>query len=296
MRILYVPIGSFCHPKIIIRDTNRDILESLPFDFHSTPHLSSISRVFKELYETNEYQIEYKNILYEHKDEQLVVSDKNDMYIVHYFYKNDLIDSTTEYPCSTENIKEEKKIEVKEKLEKRFLRLLHYINKKDDIICFLRIENYENWNWDYEVQELTSILSNFKNNNKYLIYTQALLDENVDYRKTNQISYKYSIPVIFYKELYDDNVLVCKKELFTNILEDFENLLNNHSNIIEIENQNGIEKYYLDFEKKTIFKLTDLNLFSTFHIENDILYINTAIYGYEKYYYHLENKRYVFFT
>ena len=29
MKILYIPLGSFCYPKMIIRETNREISESL---------------------------------------------------------------------------------------------------------------------------------------------------------------------------------------------------------------------------------------------------------------------------
>jgi hypothetical protein len=37
MKIYYISLGSFCYPKMIIRETNREYAESLPFDFNSSP-------------------------------------------------------------------------------------------------------------------------------------------------------------------------------------------------------------------------------------------------------------------
>lgn len=294
MKILYIPIGSFCHPKILIRDTNREIQESLPLDFHSTPHLPNIIRVFEELYETNQYSIEFKSVLSKHEGDQLVVSDKNDIYIVHYFYEKDLKDKHIGYPCNIENLKEYKKKEIKEKLEKRFQRLLKYINKKDDIICFLRIENYENRYWNEELTQLTFFLKKFNDySNKYLIYTNPLVDEKVDFRRTNQFSYQYSIPVLLYKELFTDIEMIKNKERFIKVLEDFESIMS-HPNVIEIEQNDNIEKFYIDKEKNQIFKLCDLNSFSFFFIYEDVLYIKTAVYGYQKYLFNKNTNRYVY--
>jgi len=294
MKILYIPIGSFCYSKIIIRETDRNVEESLPFDFHSTPHMSSISRIFQELYETQNYNIEYKNILSKHEEEQLVVAEKNNMYIVHYFYEQDLKNKNVEYPCPVENLYENKRKEIKEKLERRFKRLLKYLHKKEDIICFLRIENYENHSWHEELTELTSILKKFNvQNNKYLIYSNPMVDEKLDFRVMSRFSYAYDIPIFFYKELFTDMIIIHHKDLFIGMLEHFESIMN-HPNVIDIERLDKVEKYYLDREKKQIFKLCNLDLFSFFYIDNDLLYINTAIHGYETYLYNHEKKRYMY--
>jgi hypothetical protein len=60
MKIFYIPLGSFCYPKMIIRTTNREISESLPFDFNSSPHLPKVTEILKELYEKKTYNIELK--------------------------------------------------------------------------------------------------------------------------------------------------------------------------------------------------------------------------------------------
>jgi hypothetical protein len=64
-------------------------------------------------------------------------------------------------------------------------------------------------------------------------------------------------------------------------LEIFERLLNNNSSIITLNNNDSVEKYLLDPEKMKIFKLTNINNHSDFYYENDILYINTCLNGFE---------------
>ena len=59
MKINYVSLGSFCHPKIVIRDTGREYAESLPFDFNSSPSLSGVTNILRELYEKK--YLKYKN-------------------------------------------------------------------------------------------------------------------------------------------------------------------------------------------------------------------------------------------
>ena len=49
--IKYISLGSFCHPKMHIRKTNRQISKSLPFDFHSSPNTYSIYSILDKLYE-----------------------------------------------------------------------------------------------------------------------------------------------------------------------------------------------------------------------------------------------------
>ena len=74
-----------------------------------------------------------------------------------------------------------------------------------------------------------------------------------------------------------------KKYLFVGLLDTFENIVNGNS-IIHIKNKNTnmIEKYYIN-DTFTIFKMTNMRYFSTYFIENDILFINSAINEYEKY-------------
>jgi hypothetical protein len=47
-------------PKMIVRETNREISESLPFDFNSSPHLDGITNILKILQKTNTYDLNLK--------------------------------------------------------------------------------------------------------------------------------------------------------------------------------------------------------------------------------------------
>jgi hypothetical protein len=283
MKIYYIPLGSFCYPKIIIRNTNREYKESLPFDFHSSPHLNGITNILKELYETGSYNIELKEILEIYNENELCVSEKN-MYFVHFFKTYDLIKNIDTFPVNAYTyINNDKINEVLNKFKKRFIRLYNILNDPNNIICFLRIENYMNYGWKYELNEFTHVLSLFKNPNKFLIYSQELIDDNLDYKKTNILNYEFHIPILFCKHyFYDKEFFNENKQVFIDLLIYFENLLNN-PNIINIKYNNIIEKYYIDDKKKTIFKLSNLKYFSKYYIYNNVLYINNVIRGYDKY-------------
>ena len=84
MKIYYIPLGSFCYPKMIIRETNREYAQSLPFDFNSSPHLPGITNILRELYENQTYDIQLNNILEQYNGDELSISEQN-MYIVHFF-------------------------------------------------------------------------------------------------------------------------------------------------------------------------------------------------------------------
>jgi hypothetical protein len=56
--------------------------------------------------------------------------------------------------------------EVKNKFKKRFDRLVNILNDTNNILCFLRIENYDNAGWKHELEDFTKVLSLFKNPNK----------------------------------------------------------------------------------------------------------------------------------
>ena len=119
MKIFYIPLGSFCYPKMIIRETNREFSESLPFDFNSSPHLTGIVNILKELHETETYDIELNSILQIYNENELSVSEKN-MYLVHFFKTDDLIKDIIQFPASAnEYIKEEVINDVKQKFKKR---------------------------------------------------------------------------------------------------------------------------------------------------------------------------------
>jgi hypothetical protein len=279
MKINYISLGSFCHPKIVIRDTGREYSESLPFDFNSSPSLVGITNILKELYETKTYDIQLKEIICMHNENELAVSEKNDTYLVHFFKKTDLIENVETYPQPYHKLTKDSILNVKRKFKRRFERLYNLLNIKNEIICFLRIENYENPNWKEELVEFCNVLALFKNNNKYLIYSQENIDENIHFNNTKQLSYKYKIPILFYKHYFYDKILIEQRDLFTNVLESFEHLMNNNENIITVNNNNIIEKYIIDKSKSKIFKLTNLNFHSDYFMENNILIINTALYG-----------------
>lgn len=281
MKIFYIPLGSFCYPKIIIRETHREFSESLPFDFNSSPHLTGIVDILKELHEKKKYDIELNSILQIYNENELSVSEKN-MYLVHFFKTDDLKKDIIQFPASAnEYIKEEVINEVKQKFKKRFKRLLEILNDENNILCFLRIENYENFGWKYELQLLTEVLLLFKNPNKYLIYTQTLIDENLDFNKSKVLNYDYNLPILFYKYHFYDLEIIKNKENFINVFNTFENIINCES-VINIKNNDITEKYYIDNNR--IFKLTNNKFFSYCYLnDNNILNINNVIVGYEKY-------------
>jgi len=281
MKIYYISLGSFCYPKMLIRETNREISESLPFDFNSSPHLPKITNILKILYETHTYHLNLKEILEVYNNDELSVSEEN-MYIVHFFKLKDLKKDIDKLPCNVDIIKDEKINEVKMKFKKRFERLYNILNDINNIICFMRIENYDNYGWKHELIEFTEILSKFKNPNKYLIYSQKLIDDHLHFHHSNVLNYNYSVPILFYKHYFYDIEIIKNKNLFIDILLSFENILNS-DNIIHIKNNNMIEKYYMNKNKLEIYKLSNIKYFSHFFIENNILYINNVINGYEKY-------------
>lgn len=287
MKIYYISLGSFCYPKMIIRETCREFAESLPFDFNSSPHLTGITSILKDVYEKKVYDIELKEILQIYNEDELSVSEKN-MYIVHFFKTYDLLkpmpDNNTPVNAN-EYIKPEKIDDVKDKFRKRFHRLYNILNDPTNILCFMRIENYDNYGWETELKEFTYVLSLFKNPNKYLIYAQNLINSELDYKKTNVLNYDYHIPILFCKHYFYDKDIIENKHLFTDLLDYFENLmLYNNTTIIMIENRdNIIEKYYLDAVTQTIFKMSNIKYFSKYYILNGDLYINNVINGYEKY-------------
>jgi len=277
MRLIYISLGSFCYPKIIIRDTNREIQESLPFDFHSSPHLDGITNILKELYENKTYDLDMKEIIDRHNTDELTIKEKN-LYVVHFFKDRDLVKSIESFPVDISYLNENKINEVKDKFKKRFEKLYNILNDTNNILCFLRIENYENYGWKYELIEFTKTLSLFKNPNKYLIYSQQLIDDNLHFNNDFRLNYDYSIPILFYKYHFYDIEMINNKDLFINVLISFENLLEN--NILNIKHRNMIEKYYYDKDKMQIFKLTNIRYFSNAYLENnDVLYILSIIDG-----------------
>ena len=116
MNIKYIPLGSFCYPKMIIRETNRHITESLPFDFNSSPNLPNITNILKILYETGTYDINLKEIIEVYNGDELSVSEDN-MYIVHFFKLKDLKKDIDKLPCSINIIKDEVINDVKTKFK-----------------------------------------------------------------------------------------------------------------------------------------------------------------------------------
>jgi hypothetical protein len=285
MNIYYISLGSFCYPKMIIRETNREIIESLPFDFNSSPHLDKITNILKILKENNTYDINLKEVMYKYNKNELAIKEEN-MYLVHFFKDTDLIMSIEDkdFPVGIELLNKEKVDCVKHKFKKRFKRLSNIINDKNNIICFLRIENYDNYGWEYELIEFTKILSQFKNPNKYLIYSQNLIHENLHFNNTKTLNYDFDIPILFIKHFFNDNEMITNKNLFITILESFEFLMNN-DNVINIFEDNEIQKFYLDFDKKLIFRMANIKYFSTFYFEDKILFIDSKMidYGYEKF-------------
>tara|TARA_B110000037_G_C17095006_1_gene495615 strand:+ start:1153 stop:2040 length:888 start_codon:yes stop_codon:yes gene_type:complete len=274
MKIFYISLGSFCHPKILLRDTNRQIVESLPFDFHSTPGTYSIYTILEKLYYEKKYEVEFEEILYTHqfnKDQkiELAVREKSDMFFLHFFEESDLLVTPEEYPVQISYINQDKIQSVKDKFNKRFQKLYHLMNDPENVLVFLRIENYANPVWDTDLEKLTNALSLFNNKNKFLIYSQINIDEEKDFFKTNTLNYNYKIPVMCVKKLYDESIQNVLKNDFLNILDSFESIINSCL-ILCIGNEKS--KFYYDKTLNILFKLTDLHYwFKIDSMENNIM-------------------------
>jgi hypothetical protein len=137
-----------------------------------------------------------------------------------------------------------------------------------------------------EISFISHFLANILfsvNPNKFLIYSQNLIDENLHFDNVRSLNYNYSIPIFFYKYYFYDMVMINNKNIFIDLLNTFEYLINNE-NIINIMTNNIIEKYYIDKEKYKLYKLTNINYCANCFIdEYEILYINNVISGYDKY-------------
>jgi hypothetical protein len=281
MKIYYISLGSFCYPKMIIRETNREFAESLPFDFNSSPHLPGITNILKDLYYNHTYEIELKEIIEIYNENELAVSEKN-MYLVHFFKLHHLTKQIDKLPINANILNIDIVNDIKQKFKKRFERLFNILNDTNNILCFMRIENYDNFGWKYELEEFTKILSLFKNPNKYLIYSQNLIDDDLHFNNSRILNYNYHIPILFCKHYFYDKEIINNKQLFINLLTTFEYLLNN-DNILNIKNNNIIEKYYINKQKQKIYKLSNIKYYSKYYLDEKTLYINNVINGYEKY-------------
>ena len=116
-------------------------------------------------------------------------------------------------------------ISFKEKYKKRFDRLLNILNSPNNILCFLRIENYYNYDWHNELLNLTKALSLFNNPRKYLIYSQELIDDKLHFDNCRELNYDYNIPIMFIKHYFYDKEMINNKTLFITILSTFEYLM-----------------------------------------------------------------------
>lgn len=266
--IKYISLGSYCHPKMHLRKTKREISKSLPFDFHSSPNTYSIYSILDKLYENETFFHKFKEIIFEHthnseNKKELAVSDYEDIYFLHFFDIHDLIcdlnnldlyenineyyneneynnQNTTEYEkkikyplCIDNNLCINKINEVNNKFKKRYEHLNSILNNKFnkydlDILVLLRIENYNNPNWKIDVQNLANSIKQYHHPNKFLIYAQIEIDEKLDFFHTFKINYDYGFPIIFHKLLFDEKI-----SFDTNQEKIFENILINFENIIK---------------------------------------------------------------
>lgn len=261
MKICYISLGSFCHPKILLRETNRYIQESLPFDFHSTPGTYTIYNILEELYKNKKYEVNFEEILYTHQfnsthKNELAIREKNDLFFMHFFDVDDLIEIPKTYPADCSYINKNKIDVVKYKFNKRFDKLYKIMNDPENILVFLRIENYKNPVWELELSKLTNAIALFKNKNKFLIYSQINIDEKLDFFKINMLNYNYKIPVMCIKKLFDENIQTSLKDEFLNVLENFENII---KNCLTLRINNNISNFYHDNYKNKLFKLNNLD-------------------------------------
>ena len=264
MYIKYISLGSFCHPKIYIRKTKRNISESLPFDFHSTPNTYSIYSILNKLFNQKTFSHEFKEILFEHeyndtKKKELAVSDNEGIFFLHFFDLNDKLNDNIEYPIKIEdNLSNDKIIEVNNKFKKRYEKLYNILNNKNDILVFLRIENYVNKSWEVELPSLINSLKQYKNKNKFLIYTQIEISDHLDFNNHPEINYNYGFPILFYKFQFDEKITSDKfyEEKFEQIFSNFENII---SNSIYLNINNNISIFYHDKKNNLLFNLNNIN-------------------------------------
>jgi len=233
MKIKFIPLGSFCHPKIFLRNEKIEILESLPFDFHSSPNFYSIYHILKKLSSEKNIIHEFKEILYEHdfnisKNTELAVQDNYDMYFLHFFNINDLKSRPSNYPCSAEFLNYSKIKEVQDKFSKRYLFLYDILNNTEDILIFLRIENFSNPSWNEDLKNCIEALQLFKNPNKYMIYSQINIDKELDYFISGKLNFDYGIPVLFHKYQFDESITVNEDEnkKFSKLIQVYPNIFN----------------------------------------------------------------------
>jgi hypothetical protein len=219
-KICFVSLGSTCHPKVYIRNTNEITQESLPFDFNLSLDISNIFYILKKLNEDKKYNMNFTKIENKIDDgnSSLSIIEESGSKIVHFFNLNDLKNTDITYPCHINNIKPEKINEVTELFNKRyerFINLLCEINHKN--IVFIREEcqfvtNYD----DKDVDELTKILFNLCNQDKniYLIYTNHHIPNNLCYNNNKNTTiingvtiFKYNIIPCPYDIDKKDNVI-----------------------------------------------------------------------------------------
>ena len=281
--IKYISLGSYCHPKMHLRKTKREFCKSLPFDFHSSPNTYSIYSILDKLYENEVFIHKFKEIIFEHthnskNKKELAVSDYEDIFFLHFFDENDLLLDPNNLDLY-QNINDEKKIkyplnaeihlnlnkinEVNEKFRKRYEYLNSILNNKFnkydlDILVLLRIENYNNYNWNIDIQNLVNSIKQYKHPNKFLIYTQIEIDQKLDFFQTFKINYDYGFPIIFHKLLFDEKISYDEQQekYFENIIVNFENII---KRCIYLYVNNKIQVFYND-SNKILVNLNDVHI------------------------------------
>ena len=260
MKFYYISLGSFCHPKILLRETKRPILESLPFDFHSSPCTYSIYHILEKLYYQKIYTPQFKEILYTHQfnathKDELAVQDQEDIYFLHFFDINDLCKIPSSYPASIDHISAEKIKQVQNKFELRFQRLYQIMNDPENILIFLRIENYENPAWKSDIEQLCKILDLYSNKNKYIIYSQINIDDALDFNNTRTLNYDYKLPIMFLKKKFTENISSNQKNDFLQVLTKFEQIIDN---CLTLKFQDKILLFYYNYLEQKLFMLNNL--------------------------------------
>jgi hypothetical protein len=272
MKIKFIPLGSFCHPKIFLRNQKIEILESLPFDFHSSNNFYSIYHILEKLANEKNVIHEFKEILYEHSfndknEKELAVKDNFDMFFLHFFKKKDLNSIPCEYPCSCEHLNNSKVKEIQDLFSKRYTRLYDILNNKEDILIFLRIENYHNPCWNQDLKNCIDVLQLFKNPNKYMIYTQINISKDLDYFISGKLNFDYGIPVLFHKYQFDESITTNEDEnnKFNKLIQIFYNIINA---CIYLKIKDILYPFYHDEKNNILVKLNDINVIYKIHEHN----------------------------
>jgi hypothetical protein len=230
----FISLGCNCYIKMYLSNHKFDIIniieETMPFDYNMTYDLENINNILETLYKNKSYNTVFKNILYIQNDHEVVVNEQNNLQIIHYFHKNDLLTDVLDFPANINNINVDKLTEISNMFNRRFDRLYESLNNSNDIICLIRTDYHDRKFDRNELYNLTNILSKFNNKNLYLIYLNNQINDTDCYNNTNQINNEFCIPCFLYNYNLEEHYYKIKNNNFGDIINGVNNYFTNLKN------------------------------------------------------------------